>query len=191
MLDNQLNTISPSSVVDSLDALFNYIDAEPKYSSSINDLMNDCYELNDYFNNTSNEQHTISYQPITNDQMQTKSSFSNFRSIDNCEKYSTRSLRNSDEIPFNPMEWHVTDKFTRKLRSPKLDEFLYLLLNNLRYVSYSSWLNKAKGLFQIHKPAKVIELWIKVKHRKTKSNLNYEKFICDMPFHWIKRNFIT
>ncbi|CAF0908375.1 unnamed protein product [Rotaria sordida] len=186
MLDNQIHTrSSPSSIIDTLDALFKYIDAAPKYPCIIDGSINNSYQLDDYLD-TFNEQHTIFNELSTTDQMNMKSSFSTIRSINSSEACSTSSLRNSNEISFNPMEWRIRDLLLRKSRPPKLDEFLHLLLNNLRYISYASWLNKAKGLFKIHKPTKVVELWRKIKNRKTRCNLNYEKFSRSIRYYYNK-----
>ncbi|UJR21490.1 hypothetical protein I4U23_024574 [Adineta vaga] len=82
----------------------------------------------------------------------------------------------SNGIPFGLNEWLVRDPATGKLRPPKLYEFLRLLLDNRRYISYASWLNQDEGLFKIHKPTEVIELWQKVKARQTSNNMDYDRF---------------
>ena len=70
----------------------------------------------------------------------------------------------------------IQDILSRKIRPPKLQEFLRLLLNNERYSSYASWLNKNTGLFKIHKHIKVASLWRRIKARKTTGSLNYDTF---------------
>lgn len=70
----------------------------------------------------------------------------------------------------------IQDMLSRKRRSPKLHEFLRLLLDNERYSSYASWLNKNDGLFKIHKTTEVVSLWSRIKTRKTSGSSNYNTF---------------
>ncbi len=99
-----------------------------------------------------------------------------FNYFDNFEAYSRSLLDNNNEIPFNPFEWRITNASNGKIRPPQLHEFLLLLLNNSRYNSYASWLDKDDGLFKFHQPNEVVNLWTKVKIRPTKTEMNYEKF---------------
>ncbi|CAF0980434.1 unnamed protein product [Rotaria sp. Silwood1] len=190
MLENQLNTRTIPSIIDSLDALFTGIDTESTYPSAMDDMRTNFYLSNDYLG-TSNGQHTLFYQTISPDQMNIKNSISSVCSNDYCQERSRNSLKNTDDIYFNSFEWHIKDTLTGKLRSPKLDEFLHLLLNNSRYISYASWLNKATGLFEIHNPTNVIELWKRVKNRKSKCNLNYDKFSRSIRYYYNKGTMIA
>jgi len=85
-------------------------------------------------------------------------------------------LSNAEDIPFDENEWLIRDTNTNRIRPPKLIEFLHLLLNNLRYLSYISWLNKNEGLFQIHDPEQVAHLWSQVKSRHTNNSMTFETF---------------
>lgn len=80
----------------------------------------------------------------------------------------------TENIPFDQTEWLIRDPSTNRIRPPKLFEFLQLLLNNLRYMSYATWLNKNEGLFQIHKPHEVAELWNQVKIRHTINTITFK-----------------
>ena len=85
-------------------------------------------------------------------------------------------IQGEDDVTFDPNEWLVEDLSTRKLRAPRLHEFLRLLLNNLRYLSYASWTNQSKGLFKVHRPNDVAQLWSKVKSRQASRVMNYDTF---------------
>jgi hypothetical protein len=76
----------------------------------------------------------------------------------------------------NFKEWIIQDDFACKIRPPKLCEFLRLLLSNSRYVSYASWLNENEGLFKIHQPMQIADLWGKIKGRKTTGVMDYDTF---------------
>ena len=94
--------------------------------------------------------------------------------LESVESGSTRE--SDDEEPFDPKDWMIEDTSTRRIRPPKLPEFLRLLLNNTRYISYASWLNRKKGVFKIHQPTKVVKLWRQVKLRKTVGSIDYDTF---------------
>lgn len=82
----------------------------------------------------------------------------------------------SNTIPTNPKEWMVTDQTSKRLRPPRLFEFLILLLQKPHYVSYASYINQSQGIFQIHKPDMVADLWQQVKNRQSHQNMTYDKF---------------
>ncbi|CAF1060978.1 unnamed protein product [Adineta steineri] len=130
MLDDQMDDTSSTGSPESLEALFEYIDALPSY-------------------------------PI-----------------------------NFDDISFVSNEWLITDELTKKIRPPKLYEFLRLLLDNLFYISYASWLNKDEGLFKIHKPLEVAELWAKVRGRCTNNNIDYDKFSRSIRYYYEEKTMI-
>ncbi|CAF4265792.1 unnamed protein product [Rotaria sp. Silwood2] len=91
---------------------------------------------------------------------------------------------NNDTICFNPNEWTIQDPSLSKRRPPKLCEFLHLLLNNSRYTSYASWINQYEGLFKIHEPAEVANLWKKVKLRQTQRLMNYHTFSRSIRYYY-------
>ena len=94
------------------------------------------------------------------------------------------SHEHDDEISFDATQWTIRDTIARKIRPPKLHEFLRLLLDNERYVSYASWLDKNAGLFKIHKPAQVASLWRQVKIRKPVGSLDYDIFARSIRYYY-------
>jgi hypothetical protein len=82
----------------------------------------------------------------------------------------------SFDVPLNRKEWLVLDSISRRQRSPRLFEFLILLLGKPHYDSYASFTDRSKGLFYIHQPQKVAELWQAVKSRQSSQRMTYDKF---------------
>lgn len=82
----------------------------------------------------------------------------------------------SHDIPINPKEWLVKDSNSKRARPPRLFEFLLLLLQKYHYRSYASYKNRAEGIFEIHEPEKVANLWQHVKNRQSNQNMTYDKF---------------
>jgi len=178
MADDQINNRPSSTIIDSFEALFEYIDAHPIYP------INNHYQLLDYLEideQNSDKQYKSIYQPNTNKQMKEKSLLFPHMSRTDCQ---ASPVDNNDEILFDSTEWQTDDLSKQKRRPPKLYEYLHLLLNNPRYTSYASWLNKEEGLFKIHKPMKVAELWEKVKARKTNRDMDYDKFARGIRYYY-------
>ncbi|CAF1326391.1 unnamed protein product [Rotaria magnacalcarata] len=96
--------------------------------------------------------------------------------IDSIDSFSDHSEIFSFEIPLNRKEWLVEDLASKRQRSPRLFEFLVLLLGKPQYKSYASFIDKAKGVFQIYQPEKVAELWQSVKSRQSNQRMTYDKF---------------
>jgi len=92
--------------------------------------------------------------------------------------------QNSNEISINLKDWLITDPISRKLRAPRQNEFLLLLLERPSYSSYISWLDKDQGLCKIHQPDQVATLWGKIKNRQTMGIMNYEIFARGIRFHY-------
>lgn len=90
----------------------------------------------------------------------------------------------SGEIAFDIKEWQVIDSSSGKKRHPRQIEFLELLLENPRYSSYTTWLDKDQGLFQILEPDKVAALWIKVKFRQTNATMDYNTFARGVRYYY-------
>jgi hypothetical protein len=82
----------------------------------------------------------------------------------------------SFDIPLDRREWLVQDSLSGRQRSPRLFEFLILLLEKSHYRSYASFTDRSKGIFQIHKPGKIAELWQAVKSRQSNQKMTYDKF---------------
>lgn len=82
----------------------------------------------------------------------------------------------SFDIPLERKEWLITDAISKRQRSPRLFEFLILLLGKSHYESYASFTDRMNGVFQIHQPNKVAELWQAVKSRQSNQKMTYDKF---------------
>ncbi|UJR32934.1 hypothetical protein I4U23_020395 [Adineta vaga] len=80
------------------------------------------------------------------------------------------------DIPLDRKEWLLPDVSSSRLRSPRLFEFLILLVTKPHYESYASFTDRHKGIFQIHQPEKVAELWQAVKSRQSNQKMTYDKF---------------
>jgi hypothetical protein len=118
-----------------------------------------------YNNNDFNFDNSINYSEIL-------SSMSFISTTDNI----VQLFKDSDDIPFDHTEWQIMDPYSGKKRRPRQNEFLQLLLENSRYSSYTCWLDKNQGLFQILLPDQVAALWGKVKKRQTMGEMNYAIF---------------
>jgi hypothetical protein len=82
----------------------------------------------------------------------------------------------AQDIPTHPNEWLVTDRISRRLRPPRLYEFLYLLLQKPSYASYASYKDKSQGIFRVHEPEKIAELWQQIKSRQSNQKMTYDNF---------------
>ncbi|UJR14237.1 hypothetical protein I4U23_001227 [Adineta vaga] len=82
----------------------------------------------------------------------------------------------SSEIPVNPKDWLVTDKVSKRQRPPWLYEFLLLLLQKREYISYASYKDISKGIFEVHEPEKIAHLWQQIKSRQSNKEMTYDKF---------------
>lgn len=100
------------------------------------------------------------------------------------ESITLQSSDYDDTELFDSTEWMVRDNSSCKIRPPKLYEFLGLLLDNSRYISYASWVNGREGLFKIHKPIQVAYLWKRVKVRKTNGCMDYNTFARGIRYYY-------
>jgi hypothetical protein len=82
----------------------------------------------------------------------------------------------SPDIPTDPKEWLVTEQGSRRQRPPRLYEFLIMLLEKPHYASYASYKDKSQGVFEIHEPEKVANLWQQVKNRQSSQKMTYDNF---------------
>jgi hypothetical protein len=80
------------------------------------------------------------------------------------------------DIPLNPKEWQIIDKISKRQRPPRLYEFLILLLQKSHYETYASFKDKSLGIFEVHEPEKVAELWQQIKNRQSHQKMTYDKF---------------
>ena len=102
----------------------------------------------------------------------------------------TQPSDDSGEIAFDMTEWLVADSSSGKKRHPRQKEFLELLLENPRYNSYITWLDKDQGLFQILEPDKVATLWTKVKFRQTNATMDYNTFARGVRYYYTNGSMI-
>jgi hypothetical protein len=82
----------------------------------------------------------------------------------------------STDIPTDRREWLVIDKNSNRQRPPRLYEFLILLLKKEHYASYASYKDKSQGIFEVHQPEKVANLWQQVTNRQSHNRMTYDKF---------------
>ena len=99
-------------------------------------------------------------------------------------KTEPESIDDSNEIYFDPKEWLINDNNSGKVRAPRQNEFLYFLLEDSRYSSYLSWLDRSEGLFKIHQPERVVHLWTKVKNRQTNGTMDYDTFARGLRYYY-------
>ena len=88
------------------------------------------------------------------------------------------------DIPFKAGDWIVCDKLTGKVRPPRQNEFLFLILENPRYAPYVQWLDKKDGVFKILKPEQVASLWYRVKNRRTQGVMDYDTFARGIRYYY-------
>ncbi|CAF0913924.1 unnamed protein product [Adineta ricciae] len=96
--------------------------------------------------------------------------------VDDIHNWLYRASLEVCEIPTNRKEWLISDASSSRLRSPRLFEFLLLLVAKPHYESYASFTDRSKGIFQIHQPEKVAALWQAVKSRQSNQKMTYDKF---------------
>ena len=97
-----------------------------------------------------------------------------------------QSSTDSQLIDFNRDEWRITDSHSGRQRSPRQYEFLHLLLENPRYSTYATWLDKSQGLFTVLLPEEVAELWNKVRSRQTNGTMDYSTFSRGVRYYYKK-----
>ncbi|CAF1006878.1 unnamed protein product [Adineta ricciae] len=81
----------------------------------------------------------------------------------------------ANALPVDRKKWMVTDPRTGRRRPPLLFEFLLLLLQNPDYQSFASFKDRSKGVFEIHEPEEVANLWQQVKNRQSEQDMTYDK----------------
>ncbi|CAF4583768.1 unnamed protein product [Rotaria sp. Silwood1] len=174
-----------------MDELLEYNDRNMTDSLNIYSLKNDCDALEEWniqkvyedlvtvLKLTSNDPCTSYDDPFNNGGVIHYEKRPPVQTFSSDKSYDPKTLldeNNDDTEFFNPKEWTMEDPSSSKVRPPRLFDFLCLLLNNLRYASYASWIKKDEGLFKIHNPAKVASLWKKVKLRQTHGLMSYDTF---------------
>jgi len=187
MFKDQLLPTYLSAPVNSMEELFDFIETDNFYPFIPNSSMNQTTTYLTLMQKFDNDQNRVSFQInpdeiIGLEDMSTVSSSDDSESSSECVNLPTSD--DEDKQYFDLNEWMIQDRISRKLRPLKLYEFLRLLLNNPRYVSYASWLNKNEGLFKIHRPSEVACLWKKTKIRKAGGSMDYYTFARGIRYYY-------
>jgi hypothetical protein len=80
---------------------------------------------------------------------------------------------------FNIKKFLVFDELTGRERRPLLHEFIRLILENDQYLHIAEYTDRKQGIFKLHKPKDIAELWKHVKGRNSdnsKLNLTTKNF---------------
>ncbi|CAF1413270.1 unnamed protein product [Didymodactylos carnosus] len=82
--------------------------------------------------------------------------------------------------------WLVVDGTTKLKRRPLLHEFLRLLLDNPEYHDLATYVDPQKGIFKLHKPNAVADLWQYVKGRSSERRMTYDTLSRGIRFYYRK-----
>jgi hypothetical protein len=170
-----------------MEELFDFIETDNFYPFNLNSPANTMTTYLTPMEKLQHDQYMVPYQVNPNeimgyDDVSTMSYSDDSES--SSESAQSQSSINEDKEYFDLNEWMIHDCVSRKIRPPKLYEFLRLLLNNPRYVSYASWINKNEGLFKIHRPSEVACLWKKMKVRRTMGSMDYDTFARGIRYYY-------
>ncbi|CAF1305587.1 unnamed protein product [Rotaria magnacalcarata] len=191
MCDDQESPIHSPFVVDSLEALFEFID-----SIDLNELNfdeSDEKEINKVYKYLlSIDMHPSEQPPAVSDSATNfQELMCNQQSPPMCNQQSPpmcRRVENMNENDpaayFDRNYFLINDTAASKIRPPKLCEFLLLILSNPIYHSYASWTNEDSGVFKIHEPEKLASLWRRVKVRQTSGLMDYETFSRSIRYYY-------
>ncbi|CAF1336053.1 unnamed protein product [Didymodactylos carnosus] len=83
-------------------------------------------------------------------------------------------------------DWLVVDSTTKRERRPLLHEFLRRLLNNPEYHHLATYVVPKEGIFKLHKPDDVADLWQYIKGRKSKKRMTYDTFSRGIRYYYRK-----
>ncbi|CAF3316030.1 unnamed protein product [Rotaria socialis] len=78
----------------------------------------------------------------------------------------------------------VYDVVTGRLRRPLLHEFIRLLVEHDEYSDVAEYLDRERGIFKLHKPDEVAELWKNVKGRNSDNNMTYDKLARALRYYY-------
>ncbi|CAF3746399.1 unnamed protein product [Rotaria socialis] len=78
----------------------------------------------------------------------------------------------------------VYDVVTGRLRRPLLHEFIRLLVEHDEYSDVAEYLDRERGIFKLHKPEEVAELWKNVKGRNSDNNMTYDKLARALRYYY-------
>ncbi|CAF4592028.1 unnamed protein product, partial [Didymodactylos carnosus] len=83
-------------------------------------------------------------------------------------------------------DWLVIDGTTKRKRRPYLHEFLRRLLDNPKYHNLATYINPQEGIFKLHKPDTVTDLWQYIKGRKSEKRMTYDNFARGIRYYYPK-----
>ena len=180
-------------MMDSIEELLEYIESSDAHQFNEGRSLDAGYPMEedeakkilDYLEsleNFSNEQPTATVDTETSLAEQTLDfdTNQNQESLENNINIESQNQKDDITKCFDHKYWLIHDSMSRKIRPPKICEFLQLLLCNSNYKSYASWIDKDNGLFKIYQTDKVADLWQKVKtrqHGRSMSVGNFERCI--------------
>jgi len=132
------------------------------------DLLGSENSLEEYFGNHNSTSMDFNFldDPIEESEILSEEWWSSVNPVDSSSK----------DIPTDPKEWRVKDQASKRHRPPRLYEFLILLLQKPHYASYASYKDKSQGIFEVHQPEKVADLWQQIKNRQSTQKMTYDKF---------------
>ncbi|CAF1238618.1 unnamed protein product [Didymodactylos carnosus] len=83
-------------------------------------------------------------------------------------------------------DWLVVDGTTKRKRRPYLHEFLRRLLDNPKCHDLATYIDPQKGIFKLHKPDTVADLWKYIKGRNSKKRMTYGNFSRGIRYYYPK-----
>jgi len=83
--------------------------------------------------------------------------------------------RSKMSLPSSPLysehvderKFHIVDQVTGRARRPYLHEYIRLLLENDEYSHIIQYVDRKQGIFKLHKPKEIADLWKRVKARNS------------------------
>ena len=189
MFENQSMQRHLPTPVNSMEELFDYIETDNFYPFDPNCLPSPMTTYLTPMEKFHHGEYMVPYQVSSREVMgfndvSAMSYSDDSESSSESAQSQSQSPINEEKEYFDISEWLIQDRVSRKVRPPKLYEFLRLLLSNPRYVSYASWINKSEGLFKIHRPAEVACLWKKMKVRRTMGSMDYDTFARGIRYYY-------
>lgn len=131
---------------------------------STNSMSSNSDDMSDYFHERSK---VIPHMPVLSTEVQLCGNFPLSPLNEN-----QRSNISSPSSPIysnrvHSRRFHVFDQTTGRERRPYLHEFIRLLLENDEYSHIIQYIDKKQGIFKLHKPNEIAELWRHAKGRNS------------------------
>ncbi|CAF0981186.1 unnamed protein product [Didymodactylos carnosus] len=187
-LDDQEEAIFPVDVTTLLQAL-----ATPQYcSASPSNGITSCqdnivHQHQHEAQNLTDQMCSLSAVEVSNKLSEKlNGSSSNFpTSMDDFTLLPTAPTRKSSRLD-NTADWLVVDGTTKLKRRPLLHEFLRRLLDNPEYHDLATYVDPQQGIFRLHKPDEVADLWKSVKGRNSKKRMTVDNFSRGIRYYYRK-----